>query len=341
MSQTRPVRPSQVTLAAWMIMGAAAMVVVTVFDQVAGLRSIENREAIEKFLSEPPGEGLGLTVDSTLQLIRAVSFVAAGCAAAAMILGWQVLRRDKSARLALTLLATPIFLCGLVAGGFFAALVAASSVMLWSQPARDWFDGVVRRPVAPPPADLFAGPPADPSAPAGEPAGEPALEPALSARPSLPGFGEPLLQRRPDQVTWAALLTWIVSTLTLIVLGGSAWVLARDPDAVLAEARKQQPSMAEAGVTDEMLISVVAVLFSLLAIWAIAVIVVGVFVWRGREWARITLIVSSFVAGVVGLLGLLMGGITFPLVVACGIVLRMLFSPAALAWCRRRRGVMD
>ena len=65
--------------------------------------------------------------------------VAAGCATAAGILGYQVLRRSKSARLALTVLAAPLFLTGMVTGGFVSSLVAASAVMLWLQPARDWF----------------------------------------------------------------------------------------------------------------------------------------------------------------------------------------------------------
>ena len=90
--------------------------------------------------------------------------VAAGCATAAAILGYQVLRRSRSARLALTLLAVPLFVTGLVTGGFTSSVVAASAVMLWFQPARDWFNGVVREPrpevanrVAPPAAPPYDG----------------------------------------------------------------------------------------------------------------------------------------------------------------------------------------
>ena len=42
---------------------------------------------------------------------------------------------------AITLLAVPLFVSGLVAGGFLSSLVAASAVMLWLEPSRDWFDG--------------------------------------------------------------------------------------------------------------------------------------------------------------------------------------------------------
>ena len=44
------------------------------------------------------------------------------------------------------MLAVPLFVTGLVTGGFVSSVVAAAAVMLWFQPARDWFDGVVREP---------------------------------------------------------------------------------------------------------------------------------------------------------------------------------------------------
>ena len=158
MSQpTVPERPRQVTMAAWMIMAGSALVVLTVFDRVAGLHTLETREAVEKFLAEPPGNDLGIGVEGVLTALRTASMVAAGCATAAAILGYQVLKRSRGARLALTVLAVPLFVTGLVSGGFLSSLVAAASVMLWLQPARDWFDGVTRqqataddRPEAPP-----------------------------------------------------------------------------------------------------------------------------------------------------------------------------------------------
>ena len=49
-----PTRPRQVTLAAWLIMGGSVVVVLTVFERVAGLHSLETRQSVQKFLSEPP-----------------------------------------------------------------------------------------------------------------------------------------------------------------------------------------------------------------------------------------------------------------------------------------------
>ncbi|MFC6287327.1 hypothetical protein ACFP3Q_08240 [Nocardioides sp. GCM10027113] len=137
-SQTRP---RQVTMAGWLIMVGSALLVVTVFERIGTLRDLETRESIDEFLSTPPGNGLGLDVPAAQQLLEMVSMVAAGCAAAAGILGFHVLRRHRGARLALTLVAIPLFLSGLLVGGFLSSLVAASAVLLWLEPARAWFDG--------------------------------------------------------------------------------------------------------------------------------------------------------------------------------------------------------
>ena len=366
MNDAKLIRPNQVTMAGWMVMVGSVIVVITVFDQLAGLRSVEMREGVQKFLSEPPGEGLGLSVDGTLSIIKAISLVAAGCATAAAILGWHILRRDKGARLALSLLAVPLFLTGIVAGGFFSALVAASALMLWTQPARDWFDGVSRsrQPAeattppthalptqapstqvpstqAPPTQAPPAGPPGGlPESPAVGPAG-PGAQPAPYQHFGIAPPAAPAVPvRRPDSVVWAAVLTWIFSGLTLIVLAASGFVFAQDPHGLLADARRQQPSFADAGVTDAALIAVVIVMMAIFAVWALVAALLAVFVWRGREWARIALAVSAMVAGVVAVIGVVAGGITLPLLVACGVAARLLLAPPAAAWCRRRR-VMD
>jgi hypothetical protein len=340
MSETKLIRPNQVTMAGWMIMVGSVIVVLTVFDQVAGLRSVEVREGVEKFLSEPPGKGLGLTVDGTLGIIRALLLIAAGCATAAAILGWQVLRRDRTARLALTVLAVPLFVTGIVAGGFFSALVAAASLMLWSQPARDWFDGVTR------PQEPVAGRSTGGGGEGGVSTGSAGDGPGphVPVAPSpYANFGvappAPPPMSRPDQIVWSAALTWIFCGLTSILLAASAFVLAGDSDSIIAEVRKQQPSVDEAALSDSTIIAMVVVMIALCLVWAIAASVVAAFVWRGREWARITLMVSALLAGAVSIVGVVAGGVTLPLLVASGVVFRLLLGRQATAWCRRPRPV--
>ncbi|WP_302705333.1 hypothetical protein [Nocardioides cremeus] len=129
------------TVAAWLIILGSVFVVFSAFGQVSAGSSLETRERIETLLSEPPADGLGLAVDTVLEILRVVAMVAAAAATATAILGTQVLQRSRSARLWLSVLAVPLFLSAAFIGGFMGALVAAAVVMLWLQPARSWFAG--------------------------------------------------------------------------------------------------------------------------------------------------------------------------------------------------------
>lgn len=140
MNQQAPARPTPVTIAGWLVVGGSIGVVVGALTQVAGLQSLATREAVESYLSEPPGNALDLGVYDVLDIIRVLATVAAVCAAATAVLGYQVLQRSRSARVGVTVLVVPMFLTGLVTGGLAPALVAAAVVMLWFQPARGWFD---------------------------------------------------------------------------------------------------------------------------------------------------------------------------------------------------------
>ena len=129
-----------VTIAGWLVVGGSIGVVVGAFVQVAGLQSLATREAVEKYLSEPPGDTLNLGVHDVLDLIRVLATIAAVCAAATAVLGYQVLQRSRAARVGVTVLVVPMFLTGLVTGGIAPALVAAAVIMLWFQPSRSWFN---------------------------------------------------------------------------------------------------------------------------------------------------------------------------------------------------------
>jgi len=261
-----------------------------------------------------------------------------------------VLRRDRKARLALTILAVPLFVTGIVAGGFFSALVAASSMILWSQPARDWFDGVVRQPRDPAPA----GPPVSPSVsppvnpPVSPAPDEPPAPTQTPVPPPYPQFGTPqppaaqappVPMRRPDPILWAAVLTWVFSALTIAVLVVSGILIVGDSDSVIAEIRKQQAALDSVEFSDHLILTVILVGLAVGAVWALAAAVLAAFVWLGHEWARIALLVSAFLAGGVSVFGIFAGGISLPLLVACGVVVRLLLDGRAAAWCRRPRVV--
>lgn len=150
MSDTdRSARPRQLTMAGGFVVGGSIFLVLSVFDTITSLHSVEMREEVTKVLASPTGSGLGLSVSEALSVMRVGLMVAGACAAAAAVLGVYVFQRNRAARLALSILAVPILLTAPLTGGLVGALVAAATLMLWSGPARDWFAGrPVRQPVA-------------------------------------------------------------------------------------------------------------------------------------------------------------------------------------------------
>lgn len=228
MSQPTTHRPPQVSLASGIVMFSSVVVLLTAWQRVTSLRSLETQEAIRDVLADAPFSSLGLTVSSTTELLRVSCMVAAACACATAILGWYVRKPDRSSRLALTLFAVVVFLTGIPAGGLAGSFVAAGAAMLWMQPAREWFatgrwtppepappkdraadrDASGRTPWDAPgspgssgPSDPWGRPPADSATPdtpppASRPFGEPGppAQPHPVDRPAESPYGQPLPQ---------------------------------------------------------------------------------------------------------------------------------------------------
>lgn len=317
-----PPRPPQVTLAAMLIMGGSALVVVTVFERVAGLHSLETREAVERFLADAPADDLGLDVPAVLTILRVLCMVAAGCATAAAILGYQVLRRSRSARLALTVLALPLFVTGLVSGGFLSAVVAASALMLWVQPSRGWFGDAAP---AGPPNPSPPAPPA-PQRRADEHDRPPAYLPRLETDPSA----------RPPAVAWACALTWACAGLTALVTGLSLVLLTASPDRVFEELHRQNPDLAGQGLSDDTLLTATLVAGGVILVWSLAAIVLAALAFRGVEWARVAVVVSASGAALL-LLVATVGQVLLLLPLAASVVtLALLVRPDVRAWYDHR-----
>lgn len=316
------------TLAAWLIMVGSAIVVAMVFDRVGTLHTLETRESVEKFLAEPPGADLGVGVDGVLTLLRVISMVTAGCATAAAILGYQVLRRSRSARLALTVIAAPLFLTGMVTGGFVSSVVAAAALMLWLQPSRDWF----RDPGATAPrvgalAPRMSAPADTPTAPV----------PAAARAPQV-AQRVPQAAARPPAVAGACVLTWVGSGLTALALAASAVVLALDPDVLLDEAHRQNPDLADQGVTDGMLTAMAFAMVAGVVLWCVAAAVLAILVFHRVGWARVVLLVSAGVAAAISLVGAAIGGVLLLVPFAAAVAgLALLLRPSTTAWFSRPR----
>lgn len=306
MPETKPPRPRQVTLASGLIMAGSLVVVLTAFERVANLRSLDSRRAVEEFLAEPPGEGLGLDVDGVLSIIQVLSMVAGACAAAAAILGFQLLQRSRSARLALGIIAVPLFLSGIATAGFMASMVAAAVVMLWFQPSRDWFDGVVREPVSRP-----AGPPgADPTA-------------------SVPA---PRAVTRPASLVWACAITWTFCGLAILGLGISVAALATMPDLLFEELNRQNPDLAEQGLTNGEIRSATYATSAVLIVWCGGATGFAVAAYRRRRWGRTALLVSTSIGLAIALAATLASFVMVVPLAAAVVTVSLLLRPETRAW---------
>lgn len=340
-------------------MAGSAAVVLTVFEQISGLHTVDTREAVAKALAEPPFDGLGLSVEEVLAGARVLAMVAAACATATAILGWHVQQRSKAARVALSVLALPLFVAGMGSGGVLSSVVAVAVLMLWLQPSRDWFDGRWRpepeqpRPAAPlhreTPRDTPASPPVQqeppaapqpppyaawppPSQAAWPPVGTPQAPPA----PFGPGAPQP---QRPPAVVASVVLTWVCSLLLggLFVIG-AVWLVA-NPGRLMDQLTEQNPELVRQGaITTDLVRGMLIAMAAVIAVWVLAACAFAVFTLRGANWARIALLVSSGTAGVALLLcSVVNAAMVVPLAGAVA-VFAMLLRRDVVAWFRGRAG---
>jgi hypothetical protein len=353
----RAARPSQVTLAVWAIMVGSLLVVVTAFETISGLRSLEMRETLQDLLSTPPLDGLGLDVPGAQQVMRVASMVGAGSATMAGLLGYQLLQRDKVARVVVTLLALPIFVAGLVTGPFISSLVVVAITMLWLHPARSWFEGTWRPdPPSPEPAlPPLPAPGADFTSTPGQAPGPPPAgpwhpgPPPVSPMPGVPDAWEPAPYRlagphpqrptrhrpRPNSVAWAVAITWFYATMVLILSVLSVALVLSDPTFLLDELRRQNPELA-AGVAQEDLVRTTLVTGGVLIVWSVAVGVLATLTYQRVAWGRTVLMVVLGATGGILIVGAALG--QFLLVVpllGVAVVYSLLVRPDARGWYRR------
>jgi hypothetical protein len=365
-------------MAGWVTILGSAAVVLTVFDLIANLRSLDTRERVQKAISEPPLDGMGIDTQQVLTVMHVVAMVAAGCATAAAILGWHVLHRNKQARLWLSVLAVPLFLAGLVTGGFLSSMVAVAVVMLWTRPARDWFDGRASAPTPDgprrdrPDADRQDPhrpmPPPPPSTPTayqgfgsqgGHPGGTVQAPPDQQhgqARPGGPTYppapgGWPAAQQPPAQqhagvpfVTARPREVLQACVITwvfsgLVVVAMSLVLISFAADpSLIDDVYSSDSRFADSGLTAEQIRSYSLGLALVFGLWALASAALGVLVMLGRGWARYALIVSSVLASLLTLVMVLAAPVLL-LVTLAGVATAVLLTrPAVAAWFAQRTG---
>src|SRR4051794_38636158 len=168
-------RPREVTIAGWTVAVASTMLVVTVFDTMARLHSVDTRDSLTRALGAGSAKDFGISLTDALGVMRGALFVAGVAAVVTGILAVFVLQRHATARIVLTVAAVPVVLTAPFSGGFLGLLVGGSAALLWSRPARDWFAG--RAPARPAVERLAPRSPLRPLQQPGPPPGAPPPRP--------------------------------------------------------------------------------------------------------------------------------------------------------------------
>lgn len=365
-----PTRPRQTTFAGGMIIVGSIFLLLTVFESMTGLRDIESREAIEDFLRDSPGSQTGLTVEGALQLLRGVATVAGVCAAVAAVLGVYALRGHRPARVGLSVLALPLFITGIAAGGFMSSIVAVAIALLWLSPSREWFRGEVApdrdasdkaaAAVWPPPLPPHDGSSSStsPSTSTSTSSPEAPAAPPVAGEPSPPGqpaayshpYGEPPAQhgtwpslpasssdRRPEGVVLAFVLTLVSAGLVLVLVTISVIVMAVSPDVLLDEVLRQQPDLEDQGVTQSMLQTTTFVMGGIVIAWAATAIVLAFLTLGRRRGAAQALLVSAVLSSVLCVVGTFASLVLALPAFASIVTVAVLRRPDVRAWLADKR----
>ncbi len=338
MSDQQP-RPGQATLAGALIVGGSVFVVLSAWQRISTLHTIEVQDELAKVLADPVTGDLGMTVDGLATAIRVLCLIGAGAATASAILGVQVFKRSASARIALTALSPLLFFGGLATAGFLAPMVLAGIVLLWLQPTRDWYAGrpwvqryeerraarlATLRPPAPRGGPVPPALPQQPGSPT--PTVPPVVPHATHGRRTADAF-------RPPALLVACVITWITSALVVVVLGVAATWVSQNRHQVFTEVMKGQPAwIRTAQVTEADVVASVYLVVAGLIAWALAAVVLAGLAFVGQNWARITLAISTAAAALMTLLFALSAWPLLILFATLATVLRLLLRPEVARW---------
>lgn len=328
-----PPRPRQVLVSGVVAAAACGLLVLTLFDTLTRMDTVEVRHTITDSLAGH--NSLGLSVSEVLGLMRVVTFVSGALAAAGVVLAVYALQRHRGARVGLSVVAVILVFTATLVAGLLPLLVGLATLRLWSRDARDWFDGRPareRRPASPTPVSgsgpgpeapgsgspvAAAWPPLEPGQPPTPPGGPSGEPPGPQPAPAAYPFGTaplrrapvqpPTASRRPDRgdgrrppaVALACWLTWVLCGLLAVFLLLVAVVLTGDSATLLRELQRN-PQVASLAASDRQLLDTLWLIVAFGTTWALAAIALAVLAYRRLDGARIALVVSAILAAVVG-----------------------------------------
>jgi len=334
-----------VTFACLVVMLGSVFVVLLMWDRVGNLHDLETQRALQSFLDRSEVKDAGLGLGDLVTTVKVVSMALAACAVAMAVQGYQATKRSRSARLTLTVLSVPLFVLGLVGDGFVSSAAAtfwcsgvvAAVLTLWWGPTRVWFDGPA--PSGTTDSPRVPAPPRTPGHPDGYRHTPPGLPPRSTSattwappRPTSTYAVQARRTRRPRALLWACVLTWVSTGLVGLGLVLSLAVVSRDPDSVLDEMYRQNPELAEQGLSHQATLVALWVISALVLAAAVAAAVFALLVFLRFRWAWYALLVTAGMAAVVFLVGSLGSPVAIVLVGASVATIACLVRPEVRAW---------
>jgi hypothetical protein len=362
-----PPRPPQVTVACVVVLLGSVFAVLLMWDRIAGLHAMATRQALQSFLSRSKLHDDGVGVAGLTTTVKVLSMVCAACAVATGVQAWHASRRSRSARVALSILAVPLFVTGLVSDGivgsaaatFWCTAVAAAVMTMWLGPNRIWFGDAppAPRPAGPPPPHLRTWDQPDlrvppPSVPFGSPpqAGptQTAEAPPTSSQTSYgppPGWSPPSTSMydvrrpagaRPRALLWACALTWVCTGIAATGLVLSLVVLSHNSQPMLDDLYRKNPQFAEQGLSRHAVLTMLISLSAVVLVAALAAAAFAVLVFLRRRWAWYALVVCASGATMLFVIGSFGSRVAIVMLGACVATIACLVRPEVRAWLLRR-----
>ena len=216
-------------------------------------------------------------------------------------------------------------------------------VLLWGKPSRDWFNGVTpqqpeRQERAPVHQHVgprsFEGFGKSPSTGTGTGTGtgaeaQPAQPEGSTQQGTQPG------PARPAAVVQACITTWVASAIVLVAMVVVVVGFSVYPNLV-KEVYESDSRFADSDIDLSQLKQASLVLASLFIVWSVAAIVLAWFAFRRHNWARVALIVSAGMAGLLSLVLVISSPVLLVVTATCAATVVALSMKPARTWYQRR-----
>jgi hypothetical protein len=140
---------------------------------------------------------------------------------------------------------------------------------------------------------------------------------------------------RPPAVLAACIVTWVCSSLAVVLMAATLAVVLASPEALIDEMYRQDPDLAARGLGTDSLQALTTFTALLVIAWSLAAIVLAVLVFRRAGWARYALLGSTGGAGGLCLVASLQAPFLVVPLLACVATFSLLLRADVRDWFTR------